>query len=54
MYYWINTLKKGFKNFIKTHTCFNRLDIPVFLYKNEMTEALKFIKNNGILGFGID
>jgi hypothetical protein len=46
--------KRGCKNFIKAHTCFNRLDIPVFLYKNELVEALKFITNNEILGFGID
>ena len=46
--------KKGCKNFIKAHTCFNRLDIPLFLYKNELIEAIKFISNNKILGFGID
>ena len=45
---------KGSKNFIKAHTCFNRLDIPLFLTKNELIEALKFITNNEILGFGID
>ena len=45
---------KGCKNFIKAHTCFNRLDIPIFLYKNELVDALKFVTNNEILGFGID
>ena len=45
---------KGCKNFIKAHTCFNRLDIPLFLYKNELVEALKFVTNTEILGFGID
>ena len=38
---------KGCKNFI-------RLDIPLFLYKNELVEALKFVTNTEILGFGID
>ena len=46
--------RKGCKNFIKAHTCFNRLDIPIFLYKNELLDALKFVTNNEILGFGID
>ena len=46
--------KKGCKNFIKAHTCFNRLDIPSFLNKNELVEALKFVTNNEIFGFGID
>ena len=42
------------KNFIKAHTCFNRLDIPYFSDKNELKEAIKFVCNNEILGFGID
>jgi len=46
--------RKGCKNFIKAHTCFNRLDIPIFLNKNELVEALKFVTFNEILGFGID
>ena len=45
---------KGCKNFIKAHTCFNRLDIPLYENKEELDEALKFITNNEILGFGID
>jgi len=42
------------KNYIKAHTCFNRLDIPLFNQKNELKEAILFICNNEILGFGID
>ena len=42
------------KNYIKAHTCFNRLDIPNFKTKNELKEAIFFICNNKILGFGID
>ena len=42
---------RGCKNFIKALTCFNRLDIPVFLHKKELIEAIKFITNNKIFGF---
>ena len=42
------------KNYIKAHTCFNRLDIPYFNDKNELKEAILFICKNEILGFGID
>ena len=44
----------GKKNFIKAHTCFNRLDIPEFETEEEMKEAIKFISSNEIMGFGID
>ena len=44
----------GEKNFIKAHTCFNRLDIPEFDTKEEMEEAVKFISSNEIIGFGIE
>ena len=42
------------KNYIKAHTCFNRLDIPCFNNKDELREAILYICNNEILGFGID
>ena len=42
------------KNYIKAHTCFNRLDIPNFNNKKELKEAILYICNNKILGFGID
>ena len=42
------------KNFIKALTCFNRLDIPYFKNREELKEAILFICNNRILGFGID
>ena len=44
----------GEKNFIKAHTCFNRLDIPEFETKEEMEEAINFISSNEIIGFGIE
>ena len=46
--------KPNQKNFIKAHTCFNRLDIPCFPNINELKEAILFVCNNEILGFGID
>ena len=42
------------KNYIKAHTCFNRLDIPYFKNKKELKDAILYICNNKILGFGID
>ena len=45
---------KGKKNFVKAHTCFNRLDIPLFPKKEELEEAIKFVSAKEILGFGID
>ena len=44
----------GKKNFVKAHTCFNRLDIPIFNNKNELKEAIQFISSNEIIGFGIE
>jgi len=44
----------GKKNFIKAHTCFNRLDIPEFQTRGEIEEAIKFISSNEIIGFGIE
>ena len=47
-------LSRKEKNFIKAHTCFNRLDIPPFDTKEELKEAINFIIFNEITGFGID
>jgi len=41
-------------NFIRAHTCFNRIDLPLFPNKLKLEEALKFITKNEIYGFGID
>ena len=46
--------KYGCKNFIKAHTCFNRIDIPLYKNKKEMEEMIKFVANQEIFGFGID
>ena len=42
------------KNYIKAHTCFNRIEIPNFPSKDLLKEAIEFIGNCEILGFGID
>ena len=46
--------KNGCKNFLKAHTCFNRIDIPLYKNKNEMVEMIKFVANQEIFGFGIE
>ena len=46
--------KEGQKNFIKAHTCFNRIDLPNFKSKEELKESLQYVSTNEILGFGID
>ena len=42
------------KNYIKAHTCFNRLDLPQYESKDELEEAIKFVSSNEIIGFGIE
>ena len=44
--------KKG-NNFIRAHTCFNRLDMPMFKKKSEVHDAIQFVLKN-ITGFGIE
>ena len=34
------------RNFIKAHTCFNRLDVPKFDSKEELEEAIIFVSWN--------
>jgi len=44
----------GVKNFIKAHTCFNRIDLPKFLDKKLVKDAVEFVANIEIFGFGIE
>ena len=44
----------GKKNYLRAHTCFNRLDLPNFPDKNTLDEAVKFALENEVLGFGIE
>ena len=46
--------KQGAKNFLRAHTCFNRLDLPNFPDRDTLNEAIKFALENEILGFGIE
>ena len=45
---------KYHKNFIKAHTCFNRIDMPCYPNKNELEEALRFVSEEEMWGFGIE
>ena len=49
-----STYNYGKKNFIKAHTCFNRIDLPLFPNKEELKEAVNFVSFDEIIGFGID
>ena len=42
------------KNFIKAHACFNRIDLPNYNTLEDVKEAIMFIVENDIYGFGID
>ena len=42
------------KNFIKAHTCFNRIDLPCFTKKEDLENAIKFVSENQIWGFGME
>ena len=44
---------KNGHNYIRAHTCFNRLDVPQFKKKDEVHDAIQFVLKN-ITGFGID
>lgn len=38
----------------RAHTCFNRLDLPVYQDKEEISKALVYILENHVMGFGIE
>lgn len=40
-------------NFIRAHTCFNRIDLPQFNNEDQIKEAILFTNKNAT-GFGID
>ena len=42
------------KEFIKAHTCFNRLDLPAYGDFEQLKEALDYIARNEILGFALE
>ena len=53
--YCLNSVpyNKNGNNYIRAHTCFNRLDVPQFKKKEEVHVAIQFVLKN-ITGFGID
>ncbi|CAG9325021.1 AREL1_4 [Blepharisma stoltei] len=38
----------------RSHTCFNRLDLPLYPSKKALKKSLKFVINNHAFGFGIE
>ena len=46
--------EKGKRNYIKARTCFNRINLPNFPDKEKLLEAINFVIDNEILGFGIE
>ena len=44
----------GVKNFIKSHTCFNRIELPCFTNKKDLENSIKFVAGNQIWGFGME
>ncbi len=46
--------KEGVKNFLRVHTCFNRLDLPNYPDEYSLREGIKFALENQILGYGIE
>jgi E3 ubiquitin-protein ligase NEDD4 len=41
-------------NYIRAHTCFNRIDLPDYQSKEELEKTITFIIDNEIMGFGIE
>ena len=48
------TYNNKVRNFIKAHTCFNKIDLPCFTNKNELKKEIKFVSENQIWGFGME
>ena len=45
---------KNAKNYIKSHTCFNSIDLPCYENKEELEEAIRFVSKNQIWDFGME
>jgi len=45
---------KSIKNYIIAHTCFNRIDLPCYPNKQELEEAIHFVSEKEMWGFGIE
>jgi len=42
------------KNYIKAHTCFNKIDLPRYPNKAELEEMIRFVSEKEMWGFGIE
>ncbi len=42
------------KNFIKAHTCFNRIELPCFTNKKDLENAIHFVSGSKMWGFGME
>ena len=42
------------KNYIKAHTCFNKIDLPCYTNKNQLEKAIRFVSEKEMWGFGIE
>ena len=42
------------KNFIKSHTCFNRIELPCFTNKKDLENAIHFVSGSQMWGFGME
>jgi hypothetical protein len=50
----LQSIDGGKKPLPQAHTCFNRLEIPVYSKKSELKEALKYVIRHHSLGFGLE
>lgn len=50
----LQSIESGKRPLPQAHTCFNRLEIPVYNKKSEMQDALKYVIKHHSLGFGLE
>jgi len=50
----IEGIKKEISLYPRSHTCFNRIDLPVYSSKNELREKLKVAIESSATGFDME
>jgi hypothetical protein len=50
----LQSIESGKKPLPQAHTCFNRLELPIYKKKKELKQSLKFVIKNHCLGFGLE
>ena len=50
----LQSIEGGKRSLPQAHTCFNRLEIPIYCKKSEMQDALKYVIKHHSLGFGLE